>query len=86
MPVEMNEYCRRERDNLVPIKLTVYKAIEAPQSISFAYYFCIRDIKNVTNVLIIESTLIFRGRSLMHQRKLLYDTQFKYHFHILNDS
>lgn len=40
------------RDNLVPIKSTVYKTIEAPQSVS---YIDSVDIYNVTNVLIIES-------------------------------
>lgn len=40
------------RDNLVPIKSTVYKTIEAPQSVS---YIDSVDINNVTNVLIIES-------------------------------
>lgn len=46
-----------ERDNLVPIKSTVYKTIEAPQSVS---YIDSVDINNVTNVLIIESVGIWQ--------------------------
>lgn len=66
MPVKMNEYCRGDRDNLVPIKLTVYKAIEAPQSVSHSQFLIPKYINNVINVLIIESVGISRGGTIWY--------------------